>query len=189
MLKQEFLAELDNQLLHLSRHRRERAAGYYSGIIDGRMEGGMSEEEAVACFESVEKVALEFINSGYSAPSHRISKKIKSLPTALRLILSTAAVIFCIALIAAVWAVLAAVCLIIVLLALLGLGIAGLGGYMCFAVAPPVGICVIGGGIIVAAISLFVIGPARAITRFSSFFTKYITGKIRGLLAKEALSV
>jgi hypothetical protein len=149
----------------------------------------MSEEEAVACFDSVEKVALEFINSGYSSPSHRISKKIKSLPTALRLILSTAAVVFCILLIAAVWSVVVAVYSVVAILAILGLGIAGLGGYMCFTVAPPVGICVIGGGIIVAAIALFVIGPSRAITRFASFFTKYVTGKIRGLLAKEALSV
>ncbi len=189
MLKREFLSELECSLSHLPHHKRDRAIDYHSGIIDGKIEAGLSEEEAVAAFGSPDKAALEFIKGGSGEQKHRISKKIRSLPTALRLVLSTAAVIFCMLLMAAVAMALLSVYLLVTLVGLGGAIVIGGGAFMCFATNPPVGVCVIGIGFVIAAVSLFLLGPARAITKFTSRFCSFIIGKIRGLLAKEALSV
>ncbi len=189
MLKREFLSQLEQNLAHLPHHKRDHAVHYHSGIIDGRMDAGMSEVEAVAAFGSPEQAALEFINGGKPAPRHRISKKIKSLPTALRLILTTALVIVCMMIIAAAAAFLLSVYLLVILVALGGVAVIGSGAVMCSAANPPVGVCAIGIGIMIAAVSLFLLGPARAFTKFISLFCSFIIGKIRSLLAKEALAV
>lgn len=189
MLKRDFLNQLEQNLAHLPHHKRDRAIHYHSGVIDGKIEAGISEQDAIAAFGSPEKAALEFINGGKTESKHHFSKKIKAMPKALRLTLSTAAIIFCMMLIAAAWALLLSVYFLSAAVALGGLAIIGAGGFMCFAVNPPVGVCVIGLGIVVAAVSLFLLGPARAFTKFTSLFCGYIIGKIRSLLAKEALSV
>ncbi len=189
MLKQDFLNDLSRQLCHLKPYQIEKAVNYYSGIIDGRMENGMSEEEAVSAFGSVEKAALEFIRSGYGEEKHRISNKIKSMPTVSRLISSTLLVFVCYLLVIAVWVVVSSVLAVVAALFLGGiLGILG-GAVMCFSSALPVGLCIIGAALVLTAISLLVIGPARALIKIACASCSYINNKIRALMAKEALAV
>lgn len=189
MHKQEFLDELEKQLCHLSDARIEKAVVYHSGIIDGRTESGMSEEEAVAAFGSVEKAALEFIRSGYGEQKHRISNKIKSLPTVSRLVFSTLLIFICFLMVAVTWVVIASVYVVTACLILSGVACFIAGIVMCFINTVPVGLCVTGAGMIIAAISLLLFGPVRALTRAASLFSTFINNKVRGLLAREALAV
>ncbi len=189
MLKQEFLNELSRQLCHLKPYQIEKAANYYSGIIAGRMENGMSEEEAISAFGSVENAALEFIRSGYGEEKHRISNKIKSMPTVSRLFISTLLVFACYLLVITVWAVVASVCAVLAAIFLGGVFGIVYGVVMCFSSALPVGLCAIGAAMVLTAISLLVIGPARALIKIAASICSYINGKIRALMAKEALAV
>ncbi len=189
MLKQEFLDELEGQLCHLSPSRIEKALIYHSGIIDGRMENGMTEEEAVAASVSAEHAALEFIRSGYGEQRHHISNKIKSLPTVSRLFFSSILIIICFLIVAATWVVIASVYAVAAVILLGGLGSIIGGIVMCFLGTVPVGLCVTGAGMVLTAVGLLLFTPVRALTRVAISFSTFINNKIRGLLAKEALAV
>ncbi len=190
MNKTEFLNELCEHLRHLPDEQQECAAHYYSGVIDGRMESGISEQDAVAAFGGAEKTALEFISSIYSKESnHRISSKIKAMPTLMRIISSVLLSIVCFGLIAAMWAVLASVYIVIALIGLGGFLFILSGIVMCFIRTVPVGLCVTGIGMVLVAIIFLLLGPARMITRLFTSLTGAIGGKVRALLAKEALAV
>ena len=57
MNKQQFLEALRARLWQLSEGDRNAQLGYYSEMIDDRMEDGMSEQEAVAALESIDVIA------------------------------------------------------------------------------------------------------------------------------------
>ena len=189
MLKQEFLDELEGQLCHLSPSRIEKAMLYHSGIIDGRMENGMSEEEAVAAFGGSEHAALQFIRLGYCEQKHRISNKIKSMPTVSRLFFSTMLTIICFLIVAATWIVIASVYVVAAAILFGGLGLVIGGIVTCFINTVPVGLCVTGGGMVLTAVALLLFSPVRALTKVATAFSTFINNKVRGLLAREALAV
>ena len=62
MLKADFLRELENKLSDLPRDEVEERLGFYSEMIDDRMEEGLSEEEAVEAIGSVDAVYEETIS-------------------------------------------------------------------------------------------------------------------------------
>lgn len=189
MLKQEFLNELSNRLCHLKPFQIEKAVNYYNGIIDGKIGCGISEEDAVLSLGGTEKAALEFINSDRTDFSHGISKKIKSMPTVTRLISSTILIFICYIMIIVVWAVVLSLCGVALALAIGGIGGVIGGLFMAFTSTLPVGLCFIGGGLAVAAISLILLPPSRALWQAVIAFCSYTNNKIRLLLAKEALAV
>ncbi len=189
MLKQEFLSELSRQLCHLKPYEIENAVNYHSGIIDGRMENGMSEEQAVAAFGDVSHAALEFIRSGSGKDKHRISNKIKAMPTVTRLISSTVLIFICYLLVIALWVVVSSVCAAFAVLTVGGvLGIIS-GIVMIFMSNLPVGLCIVGAAMVVTSISILILSPTRALCKIAVSFCSFINGKIRALLAKEALAV
>ena len=61
MTKQEFLCELEGRLSGLPRQEVQERLGFYSEMIDDRMEEGSSEEEAVLEIGSVHEIASQII--------------------------------------------------------------------------------------------------------------------------------
>lgn len=189
MRKQEFLTELEKQLRRLSPSDTENAVSYYSGIIDGRIERGMSEDEAVSAFGGADDVALRYISAGRVSQKHIISTKIKSLPTFSRLFFSTLVMLASFSVIAAYWVIIASVYAVVSVILLCGAaGFFG-GIVMCFISTLPVGLCTVGAGTVLFSLSLLLVGPVRALTKVATSFTGIISAKLRGLLTREALSV
>ncbi len=62
MRKEEFLGELARGLSGLPREDIEERLGFYSEMIDDRMEEGLSEEEAVAGIGSVEEIVSQIVS-------------------------------------------------------------------------------------------------------------------------------
>ena len=137
-----------------------------------------------------EKTALEFINNTQrDKSSHRISKKIKSMPPMLRVILSGLLSAACFLTILAVWAVLISFYIVTAVLGLCGI-LSVIGGLaMCFVRTVPVGVCVIGLGLILGSIMFLLISPAGILSRVCKNITAAILRRVRSLLAKEALAV
>ncbi len=190
MNKTEFIKELCKQLCHLPEDQQQCAAHYYSGVIDGRMENGTSEQDAVAAFGGAEKTALEFINSIYNKErKHRISSKIKAMPTLMRIVSSVLLSAVCFAAVALMWAALISVYIVVAIIGLCGIICILSGIVMCFIRTVPVGLCVMGIGMVLAAVMFLLLGPARMITRLFTSLTVALNGRVRALLAKEALAI
>ncbi len=62
MAKSEFLSELRKRLFGLPEREVEERLGFYSEMIDDRMEEGLSEEEAVAAIGSMEEIYLGIVD-------------------------------------------------------------------------------------------------------------------------------
>ncbi len=62
MNKQEFLAELKAELTGMPREDLEERIGFYSEIIDDRIEEGLTEEEAVAELGSIEDITNQIMS-------------------------------------------------------------------------------------------------------------------------------
>lgn len=189
MTKAEFLSSLSEKLCHLPQQEIDAAVSYHSGIIDGRTEGGMSEEEAVAAFESPTAAALEFLRKTSAPQKHIISRRIKAMPPVLRVVLSGILSGICFLAIAVLWIAAIAVYLAAAFIALIGLGALVCGFIFCFTRTLPIGLCTIGAGIVGIAVALFLFSVASSVAKLFKSFTSVILSKVRGLLAKEALSV
>lgn len=76
MNKQQFLAELDRRLVCLPLQDREESIGFYSELIDDKMEAeGISEEEAIAGLGSMNEIVYAILD-GY--PAYKLmGKKMK----------------------------------------------------------------------------------------------------------------
>ncbi len=189
MKKIEFLDELCARLSHLPQEKAENARHYYSGIIDGRVQCGMAEEDAVAAIGDAENAALEYINMISRKSTHRISNKIKSMPTMMRIISSGVLSTVCFLLVGIMWVAAISVYVVTALAGLLGSCGMLYGIFMCFVRTVPVGLCVAGIGMILLSVMFLLFGPARAVRKASAAFSTFIKGKVRALLAKEALAV
>lgn len=189
MTKLEFLEQLCTKLCHLPPEKIAHARHYYSGLIDGRIESGKTEEEAIEQFGSADKTALEFINRISSPRKHRISVKIKAMPQGWRTVLTVLLTVCCYLLLAAMWAACAAIWAVCGIVLIGGVLTAVLGVVLCVIYVLPIGLCVIGAGLVTAAVGLLLIVPSRAATGLFASITGAINARIRALLAKEALSV
>lgn len=189
MTKAEFLDALCSILCHLPQEKIENARQYYSGCIDGRMECGMNEADAVAAMGSVEEAALKQINFAYKNPSHRISHKIKSMPTFARIVSSGLLSAVCFAAVGIFWVASIALYILVAAVGICGVLSILSGLAMCFIRTVPVGLCVIGVGTVLLSIMFLLWGPTRIINRLCTTFTSFIKAKVRALLAKEALAV
>ncbi len=163
MNKQQFLAELERGLCGLPQEDIEERLGFYSEMIDDRMEEGLSEEEAVAGVGSVEEIVSQIVAE---IPLSKLVKEkmlpkeidawvivlvVLGFPIWLPLLIASAAIIFSMyvvlwALIVSLWAVFVAVvacapaCVILcIVLVCTGEGVAGLAllgaGLACAGVA------------------------------------------------------
>lgn len=189
MNKAEFLDELCKKLCHLPEDKIENARQYYSGRIDGYIACGMNEAEAVAAVGTAEEAALKQINFTYINPKHRISHKIKSMPTFSRIVSSGLISAICFLLVGIFWVALVSLYAVVFTVGLCGALSILSGIAMCFIRTVPVGLCVVGAGMILLSIMFLLFGPARIVNRLCVAFTSFINTKVRALLAKEALAV
>ena len=189
MTKSEFFRQLCQNLRHLAPDKQEHACQYYKGVIDGRKEAGMSEEEAISAFGSPEKAALEFINKNFSPKKHIISGKIKAMPSFFRILFSGILSASCFLGITLLWFAAVSLYVCCALIALGGLFGIILGFIFCFIRTLPIGICIIGASLTVFSLSLLLGGVSATVFKVFRSLSSAILVRVRGLLAKEALSV
>ena len=113
MNKRAFLEALAAQLESLSEAERERSLAFYAEMIDDRVEGGATEEEAVATLGPVEEIAAEILGSAPVAigVQYRKRRKLRGWEIALLAIgspvwlpLLAAAAVVALALLIVIWA-------------------------------------------------------------------------------------
>ncbi len=196
MNKQEFIENLRAKLSNLPDEDIEERIGFYSEMIDDRMEEGLSEEEAVLQIGSENEIE-EQIPADTSLPKqteiNRKSKKrlkvwvivllalgspiwLSLAIAAFAVLLSLYAVLW--SLIASLWAVFAS--LIACVLAGVGAGILVICHGNVFA-----GIALIGAGILSAGLSIFLFFGCLAATKGTVWLTKRIALWIKNCFVKK----
>ena len=190
MNKQEFISALGARLSGLPEADIEERLGFYSEIIDDRIEEGLSEEEAVSGLGSVEEIALQIIGE---IPFAKLAKEriktrrrlgawatallILGSPIWLSLLVSAFAVI--VSLYASVWA--AVISLWAVFASLAGSAFGLIVGGIGFAVLGnlAVGLACIGGGLACAGLLVFMFYACKAATRWTCILAKKIAFGIK----------
>lgn len=97
MTKSEFIDELCRRIKMLPPEEAERAVSFYSEAIDDKIEGGMTEEEAVASLGSLDDIALQVESAALknTPQQKKVGKKaIKTLLTVLIVVIIVAFVAF-----------------------------------------------------------------------------------------------
>lgn len=78
MSKQEFLDALKEKLSGLSEQDKEERTGFYSEMIDDRIEEGLSEEEAVASVGNIDEIAFEISSDKEKNKKTKTKRKLKT---------------------------------------------------------------------------------------------------------------
>ena len=191
MTKNEFLAELRSRLSDIPEKDIDDRLGFYSEMIDDRIEEGISEEEAVNEIGSIDEIAAgitaEIKSLDKAKKEKRTEKKRKTWQTVLlavgspiwgALAISAAAVVF--SLWVSLWAVIASIW------AAFGAFAAGAVGCIVMAVVQfatgnaLVGVAMIGYSLTLTGLSIFSFFGCIAATKGSVILTK----KIRALIKK-----
>ena len=114
MNRQEFLEALASHLGALSEAERERSLAFYAEMIDDRVEGGATEEEAVAMLGPAEEIAAEILGSAPVSVKPRGRRRLRGWEIALLVIgspvwlpLLAAAAVVALALLIVLWALVA----------------------------------------------------------------------------------
>ena len=198
MNKQEFLNELEKALRGMPQQDIAERIGFYSEIIDDKIEEGLTEEEAVATVGTVEDIAAQILAE---IPLSRLAKsKIKDKkpkmsaleivllvlgsPIWLSLLIAAFAVI--ISLYAVLWSLVASVWAVMSGLAGAGVGVVVAGIIFIATGQTLTGVAVIGVGLCASGLSIFAFFGARAATVGSARLTRLIALEIkRSLVRKE----
>ena len=197
MTKNEFLAELRSKLSGVPENDAEDRLGFYSEIIDDRMEEGISEEEAVRGIGSIDEIAAGItaeISPARTNGEKRAAKKrnlktweivllAAGSPVWVPLAIAAVAVLF--SLYAALWS------LVISLWAVFGAFVATAGGSIVIFVVQVIygnalsGVAVLGAGFILAGASIFLIFGCKAATRGTVVLAKKIIAWIKRIFVKK----
>ena len=198
MRKQEFMDQLQKKLSDLPEGEVAERLGFYSEMIDDRMEEGLSEEEAVAAIGSADEIAAQIIED---APFARIVKeklkpkrRLNAWETVLLVLgfpiwFSLLAVVpfaVIVSLFASLWAVI--VSLWAVFASLVGSAVGGCVGGIGFVCTShvPTGIALVGAGFVCAGLSVFCFFGCKAATRGAVLLTgKTVLGIKHLFIGKE----
>ncbi len=183
MNKAEFLQKLRAALSGLPQSDIEEKVGFYSEMIDDRMEDGLSEEEAVATVGSVEEIVREIVAD---IPLAKIAKeKIKpkrkmrvweiillilGSPIWLSLLIAVFAVIL--SAYACIWSAIAAFWSGFVALVAACLGGVVMGVWVMVAGTFPMGVLLLGGGLLSGGLAIFAFFGCLAATKGVAILTK-----------------
>ena len=196
MSKQEFLDALKEHLSGFPKEELDERLDFYSEMIDDRIESGLPEEDAVLELGAPKAVAAQILKETplLRLAKERIKKKRRlatweiillavGSPVWLSLLIAAAAVLL--SLYASLWSVL--VSLWAVFASLAGGALGGLAGgtVFLFSAGVPVGLAVIGGGLVCAGLSIFLFFGCRAATKGTLIFTKRITLWTKRLFLKK----
>lgn len=177
MSKQEFLKKLRKGLAGLPEADMEERLTFYSEMIDDRMEEGLSEAEAVSQVGSIEKIVAQILEDFPSMPKEKRRMKTWELvllilgsPIWLSLLLAAFAVLLSIYIV--LWS---------VIISFWAIFVSFIGGAFGFIVAGviftcigkiPVGIAIIGAGMVCAGLSIFIFYGCKALTKGLIILTK-----------------
>ena len=196
MTKNEFMAELRSRLSGVPEKDAEDRLGFYSEIIDDRMEEGLSEEEAVRGIGSIDEIAAGItaeISQARNKDQKRESKrKLKAWEIVLLaagspvwLPLAIAAVAVTFSLYAVLWA------LVISLWAVFVAFTATAGGSIVIFVVQIIygnalaGVAILGAGLILAGSSIFLFFGCKNSTKGTAVLAKKITSGIKRIFVKK----
>ena len=196
MTKNEFMAELRSRLSGVPEKDAEDRLGFYSEIIDDRMEEGLSEEEAVRGIGSIDEIAAGItaeISQARNKDQKRESKrKLKAWEIVLLaagspvwLPLAIAAVAVTFSLYAVLWA------LVISLWAVFVAFTATAGGSIVIFVVQIIygnalaGVAILGAGLILAGSSIFLFFGCKNSTKGTAVLAKKIALGIKKIFVKK----
>ena len=192
MTKNEFLAELRSRLSDIPEKDIDDRLGFYSEIIDDRIEEGKSEEDAVNEIGSIDEIAAGIIaeikGSDKAKKEKKAEKKLKTWEIILlavgspiwgALAISAAAVVF------SLWAVIASIW------AAFGAFAAGAVGAIVMAVvqfatgSPLVGLAMLAYSFVLAGLSIFSFFGCVAATKGSLILTKKTLSLIKKIFTRK----
>lgn len=197
MNKQEFMTRLTQGLSGLPRDTVEECLGFYSEMIDDRMEEGLTEEEAVSRMDPPEEIARQTLQE---VPLTKLVKeKLKPVrkysgweilffALGFPIWLPLLAVAFALVLVvyAVLWALV--VCLWAVEFAF---GVSGpvcaAGGivWMCISNQPADGLILLGGGMVLMALAVFLFFGCKGATKGSARLTRTIALSVKKLFVRK----
>lgn len=194
MKKQEFLSRLKRRLSDLPRQEVEERLGFYSEMIDDRMEEGKSEAQAVLEIGSVETIAAQIRSELAAAPeaflpqtqkrrkwrAWQIVLLILGFPLWFPLCTAVAAVVFSVYI--TLWAVAVVTAWsVFVSVAASALGCAALGGVLIADQLLGSGLAAIGAALVCAGLAILLFFVGKAATKATLALTKYLFAAIRRL--------
>ncbi len=198
MHKQIFLAELRSRLAGLPQEDVEERLGFYSEMIDDRMEEGLTEEEAVSRAGNVDDIAAQIISE---IPLTRIVKeKIKParrikaweivllvLGSPIWIALLGAAFAIMLSLYVVVWSLIISLWAVFASLAVSAVAAVAAGIFFIPGGKILQGIALIGAGTICAGLAIFLFFGCRGASKGLLVFTKSIVNGIKNsFVRKEA---
>lgn len=197
MNKQEFIIKLNEALRGLPKEDIAERISFYSEIIDDKIEEGVTESEAVASVGTIDEIAAQILSD---IPFSRLARErintkkgrrsaleitllILGSPIWFSLLIAAFAVLF--SLYAAAWSV-----VVSLWAATVAIGVSGVAGAVCGTVFTILGktlsgIVLIGAGIALAGLSIFLFFACRAITEGMIALTRKITLGIKKSLIKK----
>ena len=196
MNKQEFINLLRTRLSALPQRELDDRLGFYSEMIDDRIEEGLGEEEAVAQIGSVDEIAAQIVAD---IPFIKIVKeKVKpkrrltvweilllSLGSPIWLSLIVAALSVLLSLWASVWAVVLSLWAGFVSLAAAALGAAVAGIALAFMGHGMTGVALLGGGTACAGLSIFFFFGCIAATKGLLLLTRRLALALKKCFIKK----
>ena len=196
MSKHEFLAQLEKGLYGLPQADIDERLGFYSEMIDDRMEEGLPEEEAVAAVGSVDEIFAQVVAD---IPFSKIAKeKLKpkrrltaweivllALGSPIWLSLGIAAFAVILSLYISLWAVV--ISLWAVFGSLVGCALGGIVAAIVFACSGNLltGIAMLGAGILLSGLSIFMFFGCKAATKGTVLLAKKMALGIKNCFIKK----
>ena len=200
MLKQEFLEALRSRLRGLPREDVEERLGFYSEMIEDRIEEGLAEQDAVAAIGSVEQIAGQILSD---IPLARLAmEKIRpkrrlgvweilllALGSPIWISLLAAAFAVMLSVYVSLWSVVVSVWAVFASLAACAVGGVVAGVPFAFLSNPFTGAAAIAAGICCAGLAVFLFFGSKATTKGMLLLTKKIAlGLKKCFITKEGAS-
>lgn len=185
MTKLKFLLSLNERLSALPQKEAEERLGFYSEMIEDRMEEGLSEEEAVAAVGDVDSIAAQIIAEAAPDGEKKEKEKAKSkrklraweitllaVGSPLWISLLAAAFAIAISLYAVFWSVV--ISLWAVFASFVGVAVGGAIAGVCFVALGNVlsGVAMIGAALVCTGLSIFSFFGCKAATGGTALLTK-----------------
>lgn len=195
MNKETFLKALEDRLFQLPDEEKRQQVDYYREVLEDKIEDGMSEEEAVASFGDIDKLADDILQDTPFATLVKTKVKPKKGWTPAAIVLAVAGspvwVPIAIAVLAVVISMFAVCWAVIVSLfaAVLSIGVSGIylfvKGFTLAGSGFPYILLTIGSGITLAGLCLFAWLGARILVIWLVQFTKWLAREIKGIFIKK----
>ena len=199
MTKQEFLDSLRARLSGLPRQELEERLAFYGEMIDDRIEEGRTEEEAVLDIGSVDEISAQIIKD---IPLTKIAKErlkpkrsiktweivLLAVGSPIWLSLAIAALAVILSLYVVLWSVIISVWSVFASLVACAFGITAAGVILAVSSNSLSGFAMVGAGLVLAGLSVFLFFGCKAATKGIVLLTKAIAlGIKKSFVGKESL--